>query len=257
MTVKEIKKILGDKYLSKSRGQSLLLDENIAEKIAGLVSPVRYEKILEIGPGLGILSRHLLDRGFRVIAVEIDKDFCVYLKNIALDVICEDFLKVKINSSFPEIAVGALPFSISVPILNKIKNNRDKIKEWIFVLQKEVAGRFTAKPSTKAYSSLSVLFNILYDIKCEFDIKPEAFFPKPDVTSTVIKGVLNEEPLIEVNEKFEGFLRDIFRFRRKTLKNNLFDYNIDGVSIDLKRRSETLRKDEIVQLYRECGSNSY
>ena len=97
MTVKEIKKILGDKYLSKSRGQSLLLDENIAEKISRLVSSVRYEKILEIGPGLGILSRHLLDKGFKVVAVEIDKDFCAYLKKTELDVICEDFLKVKIK----------------------------------------------------------------------------------------------------------------------------------------------------------------
>lgn len=252
MTVKEIKKILGDKYLSKSRGQSLLLDENIAEKITRLVSSVRYETILEIGPGLGILSRHLLDRGFKVIAIEIDRDFCAYLKKTEVDVICEDFLKVKMDSSFPEVAVGALPFSVSVPILNKIKDNRSKIKEWVFVLQKEVAERFTAKPSTKVYSSLSVLFNILYDIKSEFDIKPEAFFPKPDVISTVIKGVLKEAPLIEVDEKFEEFLRDIFRFRRKTLKNNLFDYDIRGVTIDLKRRAETLTKSEAVQLYREC-----
>jgi 16S rRNA (adenine1518-N6/adenine1519-N6)-dimethyltransferase len=256
MTVKEIKKILGDKYLSKSRGQSLLLDENIAGKIAGLIYSLGYERILEIGPGLGILSRHLLDVGLKIIAVEIDKDFCAYLKNIELDVICEDFLKVKIDSSFPEVAVGALPFSVSVPILNKIKDNRNKIKKWVFVLQKEVAERFTTEPSTKSYSSLSVLFNILYDIKCEFDIKPEAFFPKPDVTSTVIKGVLKEAPLIEVDKKFEEFLRDIFRFRRKTLRNNLFDYNISKVSIDLKRRAETLTREEAVRLYRECGSDS-
>jgi len=254
MTVKEIKKILGDKYLSKSRGQSLLLEENIARKISELIFFSRHKKILEIGPGLGIITRYLLEKGLDVLTVEIDKDFYDYLKNIGVNVICEDFLKVGIDSSFPEVAVGALPFSVSVPILNKIKDNRNKIKEWVFVLQREVAERFTAKPSTKAYSSLSVLFNILYDIKCEFDIKPEAFFPKPDVISTVIKGVLKEKPVIEVDKNFEEFLRDIFRFRRKTLRNNLFDYDIREVSLDLQRRAETLEIDEIVQLYRECKS---
>jgi 16S rRNA (adenine1518-N6/adenine1519-N6)-dimethyltransferase len=255
MTVKEIKTILGEKYLSKSRGQSLLLDENIARKIAGLVSSENYGEVLEIGPGLGIITRHLLKRGFHVLAVEIDKDFCAYLETVDSEIICEDFLKVKIDSSFPEVALGALPFSVSIPILNKIKDNRKKIKEWIFVLQKEVAERITASPSTKPYSSLSIMFNILYDVEYEFDINPEAFFPRPDVISTVLKGVLKEESIIEVTEDFEKFLKDIFRFRRKTIKNNLFDYEINEGSIDSQRRAETLTKEEAVRLYRECKHN--
>jgi 16S rRNA (adenine1518-N6/adenine1519-N6)-dimethyltransferase len=255
MTVKEVKKILGDKHLSKSRGQNLLLDENIAGKFAELVSTSRNKKVLEIGPGLGVITKHLKNRGFDVTAIEIDTDFCPYLKNSGVNVICEDFLKTELNSSFPEVAVGALPFSVSLLILKKIKDNRDKIKEWAFVLQKEVAMRFTSKPGNKSYSSLSILFNILYDIRCEFEIKPEAFFPKPEVTSTVIKGVLRDNPIIEVDERFEKFLRDIFRFKRKTLKNNLFDYDISRVTIDLKRRAETLNPEEAVRLYRECKRN--
>jgi len=253
MKVEEIKKILGDKFLSKARGQSLLLDENIARKFADLVSLARGKRVLEIGPGLGIITKHLKNRGFEVIGVEIDKDFCCYLKNLGVNVVCEDFLKLELDSSFPEVFVGALPFSVSLPILQKIKNNRDKIKEWIFVLQKEVAERFTSKPGSKSYSSLSILFNILYDIKVEFEIKPEAFFPKPDIFSTAIKGVLRENSIIEVDEHFEGFLRDIFRFRRKTLKNNLFAYNTDGVTVNLNRRAETLDMEEVVQLYRLVG----
>ncbi len=255
MTVKEIKKILGDKFLSKTRGQNLLLDENIARKFTKLISSAHGKKVLEIGPGLGIITRHLENRGFDVTAIEIDSDFCHYLKDLGVSVICGDFLKIESSLSFPEVVVGALPFSVSLPILKKIKDNRNKIKEWIFVLQKEVAQRFTSKPGSKSYSSLSILFNILYDIKCEFEIKPEAFFPKPEVFSTVIKGVLKDNPIIEVDESFEKFLKDIFRFRRKTLKNNLFDYNINRVSIDLKRRAETLQINETVQLYRECKHN--
>jgi 16S rRNA (adenine1518-N6/adenine1519-N6)-dimethyltransferase len=255
MTVKEIKKILKDKYLSKARGQSLLLDENIARKFTERVSLAQGKKVLEIGPGLGIITRHLKGRGFEVIGVEIDKDFCGYLKNTGVDVICEDFLKLKIDSSFPEIVVGALPFSVSLAIMQKVKDERNKIKEWVFVLQKEVAERFTSEPCKKSYSSLSILFNILYDITVEFEIKPGAFFPKPDVFSMVLKGVLKKKPVIEVDERFEEFLKAIFRFRRKTLKNNLSDYNTDRVSIDLNRRAETLEIAEVVQLYRECNSN--
>ena len=79
--------------------------------------------------------------------------------------------------------------------------------------------------------------------------------PKPEVFSTVIKGVLKDDPIIKVDESFEVFLKDIFRFKRKTLKNNLLDYDTSRVSIDLKRRAETLTKNEAVQLYRECKHN--
>ena len=252
MTVKEIKKILGDKLLSKARGQNLLLDENIARKFTKLISRAYGKKVLEIGPGLGIITRHLKNSGFDLVAIEIDHDFYNYLKDLGVNVIHGDFLEIESELSFPKVVIGALPFSVSLPILQKIKDNRNKIKEWIFILQREVAMRFTSKPGSKSYSSLSILFNILYDIKYEFEIKPEAFFPKPEVISTVIKGVLKENPIIEVDESFEVFLKDIFRFKRKTLKNNLFDYDTDHVSIDLKRRAETLEINEAVQLYREC-----
>jgi 16S rRNA (adenine1518-N6/adenine1519-N6)-dimethyltransferase len=255
MTVKEIKKILGDKLLSKARGQNLLLDENIAQKFTKLISYNHGKKVLEIGPGLGIITRHIKNIDFDLVTIEIDTDFCRYLKNSGIKVICGDFLKIESNFSFPKVVVGALPFSTSIAILKKIKDHRDEIKEWIFVLQKEVSERFTSKPGSKSYSSLSILFNILYDISYEFEIKPEAFFPKPEVISTVIKGVLKDNPIIEVDENFEVFLKDIFRFKRKTLKNNLFDYDTNLVSIDLQRRAETLEINEAVQLYRECKSN--
>ncbi|MEO0294045.1 MAG: 16S rRNA (adenine(1518)-N(6)/adenine(1519)-N(6))-dimethyltransferase RsmA [candidate division WOR-3 bacterium] len=254
MTTEEIKKIIGNKRLSKAKGQTLLLDENIARKFASLIPFEKGKKILEIGPGLGIITKYLINRGFEVLGVEIDKDFCKYLASKGINVICGDFLKLEIDPSFKTV-VGALPFSISIPILEKIKKERHKIKEWFFILQKEVAERVISEPCSRSYSSLSILFNILYDISLEFEINPLAFFPKPDVFSTVLKGVLKEKPLIEVNENFEKFLRTIFRYRRKTLRNNLIDYNTNRVTIDLNRRAETLKIEEVIQLYKECNFN--
>lgn len=251
MKVEDIKKIIGDKHLSKSRGQILLLDENIAKGIAYLIDNVKDNRILEIGPGLGIITRYLLDMGYKVAAVEIDKDFCKFLRDREIDVVNEDFLKLTIDSSMPNFVLGALPFSVSLRILLKLKDYRNHFYQWIVIIQKEVAERLTSKPNRKSYSSLSILFQILYEMNIAFDISPNSFFPKPEVTSTVIKAHLNKNPVIEVTKKFERFLQDIFRFRRKMLKNNLFDYNIKDISIPLDRRAESLSIDEVVQIYKE------
>ncbi|MCK4422429.1 ribosomal RNA small subunit methyltransferase A [candidate division WOR-3 bacterium] len=251
MRVKEIQKILGEKYLTKSRGQNLLLEENVARSIADLVEVFEDKRVLEIGSGLGIITKYLVKNGFDVTAVEIDKDFCQYLKTTGVNVINEDFLSFPIDETLPEVVVGALPFSISIRILLRIKDHRDKLKRWFVVVQKEVAERLISEPGRKSYSSLSILFQILFEMNIEFDISPNSFFPKPEVTSTVLKGILRHNPIIEVTEEFERFLRDIFRYRRKTLKNNLYDYNTEGVNFALRRRAETLSKEEVVELYRE------
>ncbi|MEA1913389.1 MAG: 16S rRNA (adenine(1518)-N(6)/adenine(1519)-N(6))-dimethyltransferase RsmA, partial [candidate division WOR-3 bacterium] len=222
MTVKEIKRILGDKFLSKSRGQTLLLDENIARKIADLVDEMGEKRILEIGPGLGIITKFLKAKGYEVTTVEIDKDFCEYLRGKGIKVINEDFLKLSVNQSLPRAVVSALPFSVSVQILLRLKEKRKHFRKWFVVVQKEVAERIISKPCKKTYSSLSIIFQLLFDINIEFNIPPNAFFPKPGITSTVLKGSLKENPFIEVTPEFEKLLKDIFRFRRKTLKNNLF-----------------------------------
>ncbi len=250
MKVEDIKRILGDKHLSKSRGQILLLDENIAERIADLVNGVEDERILEIGPGLGIITKYLLKKEYKVTTVEIDKDFCRYLIKNGIEVINKDFLTLSIDDSLPPMVLGALPFSISLKIFLRVKDHRDHFKRWVFVMQKEVGERLTSRPNSKSYSSLSVLFQILYHMEVKFDISPKSFFPQPLVTSTVIKAYLNEKPIVNVTLKFERFLQDIFRFRRKTLKNNLFNYRIKDVSVPLTRRAESLSVREVVKLYR-------
>jgi len=251
MKVEDIKRILGDKYLSKSRGQTLLLDENIAQKIADLVSSVGDARVLEIGPGLGIITKHLIEKGYEVEAVEVDTDFCKYLRSMGVEVINDDFLEFSIDDSLPRVIVGALPFSVSIKILLRLKEYRNHFKEWVVVMQKEVATRLTSTPNEKSYSSLSILFQILYQMDIEFDIPPRSFFPAPEVTSAVVKASLRKKPTIEVSDGFERFLQDIFRYRRKTLKNNLFDYDIKNINFPLERRAESLSIYEVVKLYRE------
>jgi 16S rRNA (adenine1518-N6/adenine1519-N6)-dimethyltransferase len=251
MKVNEIKKIIGEKYLSKSRGQILLLNENVARKLANLVGYLEKNRVLEIGPGLGIITKYLLEMGYKVIAVEIDEDFYKYLLGRGIKVINEDFLKLSIDNTLPKFVIGALPFSISLKILLKLKEHREHFNSWIVVVQKEVAERIVSKPNKKSYSSISILFQILYDISIEFNISPKSFFPEPEVTSSAIKANLKENPEIKVTKDFEKFLQNIFRYRRKNLKNNLFDYNIKNVSIPLTQRAESLSIDEIIRLYRE------
>ncbi len=251
MRVNEIKKIIGEKHLSKSRGQILLLNENIAKRLANLVGDVEKEKVLEIGPGLGIITNYLLEMGYEVTAVEIDEDFYIYLLSRGINVINEDFLKLSIDDNLPKFVIGALPFSISLKILLKLKEYREHFNSWVVVIQKEVAERIISKPNKKSYSSISILFQILYDISIEFNISPKSFFPEPEVTSSVIKAHLKENPKIKVTKDFEKFLQDIFRHRRKNLKNNLFDYNTKNVSMPLTDRAESLPIDVIIRLYRE------
>ena len=220
MTVKEVKEILGDKYLSKARGQNLLLDENIAKKFAYLVSTAKNKKVLEIGPGLGIITKYLKNRNLEVIAVEIDPDFCRHLENLGIKVVCEDFLKMKLDTSFPEIAAGALPFSVSVPILKKIKDNRDKIKEWTFVLQKEVAERICAGPGKLSVLALSV--RIYGEPEIVGYVHRSSFYPAPKVDSAIlkIKNIRRNHPA----EYYKNLFRIIkigFSSKRKKLANNL------------------------------------
>lgn len=251
MKVEEIRKIIGEKYLSKSRGQILLLNENIAKKIANLIGDIEDMRVLEIGPGLGIITNYLLNMGYEVVAVEIDRDFYKYLLSKGMNVINEDFFKLSIDDSLPKFVIGALPFSISLKILLRLKEHREHFKSWVVVVQKEVAERLVSKPNKKSYSSLSILFQIIYNINIEFNISPKSFFPEPEVTSSVLRVHLKENPKIEVTKDFERFLQDIFRYRRKTLKNNLFNYNLKNVSISLNRRAESLTVDEVIRLYRE------
>lgn len=251
MKVSEIKNIIGCKHLSKSKGQTLLIDENIAEKIANAASELAENRILEIGPGLGIISRYLIEEGLHVLAVEIDSDFCSYLEKLDLNVINDDFLRLEIDNSYPEAAVGALPFSMSVKIVLKLKDYRQYIKNWIVVMQDEVTDRLIADPGTKSYSSISVLFQVLYRMEKLFTINPDSFFPRPEVKSSVLKAMIRENPGIEVDRGFERFLKELCRFRRKMIKNNLIDYDLSKVEISPKKRAENLSPKEIIELYQQ------
>ena len=253
----------------KRWGQNFLVHENVVESILWLLDLSSEDEVVEIGPGLGFLTRRLLDKAKRVWAVEIDAVLVDRLQRsslgsrAALRLIHNDILKVAPQDFLPPHKVklvGNLPYSISSPILFRLFDWRGHFSSLVLMLQKEVADRVTSGPGTKDYGTLSVWCRVHGCIVQKLSVSPEAFFPKPKVRSTVLKINLYEEPLIPVEELplLRGVVRAAFGQRRKTLGNALANWlqrdrnEIEGflrlAGIDPMRRGETLSADEFFAL---------
>ena len=225
----------------KKLGQNFLHDKNIISSIVNKAN-IEDEDIIEIGPGPGILTESILNNKARsLLAIEKDDSFEVNLKKIRSnyrdnfdylinDIIDFDFKKLtKKNYKF----VSNLPYNISVPFILKMIRIRKIIpwKEMILMVQKEVAERITAKINTKNYGRLSIMVNLNNDVKKLLTVKPSSFIPRPKVDSTVIKiSPKNED--ININIKvFEKIVKTCFSQRRKKVKNNLDQLNINTISL--------------------------
>ena len=225
----------------KKLGQNFLHDKNIISSIVNKAN-IEDEDIIEIGPGPGILTETILNNKARsLLAIEKDDSFEVNLKKIKNnyrnnfdylinDVIDFDFKKLtKKNYKF----VSNLPYNISVPFILKLIKIRKIIpwKEMILMVQKEVAERITANISTKNYGRLSIMVNLNNDVKKLLNVKPTSFIPRPKVDSTVIK-ISPKNKHINVNEEvFEKIVKGCFSQRRKKVKNNLDQLNINTISL--------------------------
>ncbi len=247
------------KYL----GQHFLKDRTIAEKISGSLTGAGYRALLEIGPGMGILTGYLIEKrfdDFRV--VEIDKESVHYLENKfdGLRIISGDFLDLDIDSLFPgKLAViGNFPYNISSQIFFMILKYRNKVEEVCCMLQDEVAKRICAGPGSRIYGILSVLVQAYYSAEYLFSVPPEVFSPPPKVQSGVIRlkrnGILN----LECDEKlFFTVVKACFNQRRKVLRNSvkaafkLRNYDYD----ELYLRPEQLSVDQFVRLTSWIDSN--
>lgn len=214
----------------KHLGQHFLTDKNIAEKIVNsLIHHENYNKVLEVGPGMGVLSDFLLQKtAFETYLIDIDTESFLFLQKkypeLGEKLMNEDFLKLDFKSVFQnEFAIiGNFPYNISSQILFKVLENREQVPEVVGMFQKEVAERCTAKPGTKEYGILSVFLQAYFKCEYLFTVKAGVFNPPPKVLSAVIRLSRNESLHLDCDEKlFWQVVKAGFNQRRKTLSNSL------------------------------------
>lgn len=219
----------------KALGQHFLTDLSVAGRIAGCIErenlPDDAKKwgslpVMEVGPGMGVLSQFLMQAGRVVKAVEIDPESVGYLNRVfpSLDVIEGDFLKMDLNDVYTgEFAlIGNYPYNISSQIFFKVLDNKERIPLVAGMLQKEVAERICSGPGSKVYGILSVLLQAWYDCEYLFNVPPGVFAPPPKVMSGVIRLTRNSRETLGCDEKmFKTVVKTAFGQRRKTLRNSL------------------------------------
>lgn len=243
----------------KHLGQHFLKDENIAKKIADTLSLTGYEDVLEIGPGMGVLTKHLLQKDVQVHVIELDSESVEYLKTHYLnlqDRIYEaDFLKYNLLDIFgnhPFAIIGNFPYNISSQIVFKTLELRDHIPEFSGMFQKEVALRICAKEGSKIYGILSVLTQAFYDADYRFTVPPTVFNPPPKVDSGVLVLSRKSNYKLPCDEAlFFKVVKTSFQQRRKTLRNSLKTFNLsDNLKANaiFGRRPEQLSVAEFIDL---------
>jgi len=214
----------------KHLGQHFLTDKNIAAKIVGsLQLAAGYNQVLEVGPGMGILSDFLLQRNdLQTYLIDIDTESYEFLQKkypqLGERLINDDFLEMDFGKVFSKSfgIIGNFPYNISSQILFKVLENRDQVAEVVGMFQKEVAERCTAKPGSKEYGILSVFLQAYYKVEYLFTVKAGVFNPPPKVLSAVIRLTRNETGKLDCDEKlFWQVVKAGFNQRRKTLRNAL------------------------------------
>lgn len=265
-----------DFYIKKKFGQNFLTDQNILRKIVDIPDITDNTLVVEIGPGLGSMTELLLSKSKRVLAYEIDKDLIPILEESFitqnLTLINDDVLKRNIdqdinslNEEFDQIVLVAnLPYYITTAIVMKILEESNHINELVVMMQYEVAMRFTSKPSTKDYNSLSVAIQFKTNAKLALKVPRTVFVPAPNVDSAIVKMTVKKEfdNYPDDIEVFYKLVRSSFTQRRKTLTNNLSSgfgipkVEINEILIDLGHnpniRAEKLSVNDFIEL-----SNSF
>jgi 16S rRNA (adenine1518-N6/adenine1519-N6)-dimethyltransferase len=249
----------GDVRAKKHLGQHFLTDESVARKIADTLSYSRYNKVLEIGPGMGVLTNFLLKQDAELHVVEIDTESVAYLQENypQLDgrIYQQDFLKYNLQEIFENEAfavIGNFPYNISTQIVFKVLELKAQIPEFSGMFQKEVAQRICAKEGNKTYGILSVFVQAFYEAEYLFTVPPSVFNPPPKVDSGVLRLTRKEDYSIACDEKlFFRVVKTAFQQRRKTLRNSLKIFNLpDNLREDtiFGQRPEQLGFQEFIDL---------
>lgn len=243
----------------KHLGQHFLTDMSVAERIAQGLTGNGYDKVLEIGPGTGVLTQFLLKNNqFETTVIELDTESVAYLHQhfpeLEGRILSEDFLKYDLHqfSTAPFAVAGNFPYNISSQILFKVFDYRDQIPELVGMFQKEVAERVASPPGSKSYGILSVLLQAYYSIEYLFTVSENVFNPPPKVKSGVIRMVRNDVQHLDCDEAFfKTVVKTGFNQRRKTLRNSLKSLAPSKevlVHELFSQRPEQLSVDEFVQL---------
>jgi len=243
----------------KSLGQHFLKDENIAKKIVDSLSYNDYTKVLEVGPGMGVLTKYLIpELGNNLKIIEVDRESISYLNEtfpqLEKNLIYGDFLKINISDFFNEnfAVIGNFPYNISTQILFKVLENKDLVPEVVGMFQKEVAQRIASPYKCKEYGVMSVLLQAFYNIEYLFTVSETVFIPPPKVKSAVIRLVRKNTKVNCLDEKmFKKVVKAAFNQRRKTLRNSLRsgDIKIETISDEiLNLRPEQLSVQDFIDL---------
>lgn len=252
-------------YRPKKRlGQNFLIKEKLALRIVESIKPQPGDQVVEIGPGMGALTRHLLSRECLVTAIEFDRDLTPILEanfgeDRNLSIVEKDVMKItrdELPASFK--LIGNLPYNISTAICEMLFDFKESLEIAVFTVQTEVANRLLASPGVRDYGSLTVIMKAGFDVTHLFNIPPKAFRPEPKVDSSVVKITPIKRDYDDF-DNFKSFIRGCFRQKRKTLANSMqigLDIPKDicegmienaGHRIDI--RAEQLSFDEYMELY--------
>ncbi|MDT0643176.1 16S rRNA (adenine(1518)-N(6)/adenine(1519)-N(6))-dimethyltransferase RsmA [Zunongwangia sp. F363] len=243
----------------KHLGQHFLTDESIAERIAGTLGFSGYSKVLEIGPGMGVLTKYLLQKEAEVHVVEIDTESVMYLTenfpNLHGRIHEQDFLKYDFSGVFGKeqyAVIGNFPYNISSQIVFKVLENRQLVPEFSGMFQKEVALRICETHGSKTYGILSVLVQAFYEAEYLFTVPPSVFNPPPKVDSGVLRLRRKDNIELPCDERlFFRVVKMAFGQRRKTLRNSLKSFNLpDNVREDtiFGQRPEQLSTEAFIDL---------
>lgn len=248
----------------KKYGQNFLTNKAIIDNIVNSISPSEDDLIVEIGPGGGALTKNLKKYNANLICYEIDEDTRKYLDELEDDkthIIYDDFLKRDIVKDIEKIdykklfIIGNLPYYITTPIIMKIIGLKLNVSGAVFMVQKEVADRFSANPQTREYGSITVFLNYYFDIEKLFVVGKNNFVPKPNVDSAIIKFITKKNRLDVDVEKFDKLVRDAFQYKRKNLNNNFKNYDkekmknvLEDLDYSLNNRAEDLSYEVFVEI---------
>ncbi len=252
----------------KKFGQNFIVDKNIINNIVEKSEIDKDTLVIEIGPGAGSLTNMLGQKAKNVLAYEIDETLKPILeKNIHhnTQIIFDDFLKRNIKKDLEKYTykklyvVANLPYYITTPIIIKLIKDKIPTDKIVVMVQKEVGDRFKAKPNTKEYNSLSIFLNYYFEVKKILDVSRNVFIPKPNVDSIVVSLTKRENQLKLKNEDiFFKLIRDSFKQKRKTLKNNLKEYDLSKIeeilnkhNLDLSIRAEAIP----IEIFVEIANN--